>query len=233
MTVDCWRLFTLATCFYKIISHHLIAHEMQRDAENAFRRKVPFVSVRFADTLGIARSPWTFISNAVNCRRIYGIFCGEKKTIVNNVSTKRAIPGSSWWSRDARIFGSLRLWRFTFQDFAAICSFVVLSAKLSGGFSNRFFRFFQSFWNSSLEKESFRRSLKVWNSEVSAILGSSVKYDDVSFKTLANRKLLALPQLKISKFGQFRISKRKKKVYGILKISTFLVDFVSSENSYI
>lgn len=71
--------------------------------------------------------------------------------------------------------------------------------------------FFQSFWNSSLEKESFRRSLKVWNSEVSAILGSSVKYDDVSFKTLANRKLLALPQLRISKFRQFRISKRKKK----------------------
>lgn len=78
MTVDCWRLFTLATCFYKIISHHLIAHEMQRDAENAFRRKVPFVSVRFADTLGIARSSWTFISLLIVVESTV-FFAGKKK----------------------------------------------------------------------------------------------------------------------------------------------------------
>lgn len=41
------------------------------------------------------------------------------------------------------------------------------------------------------EKDSFEKSLKVWNSEVSGILGSSVKYDKckhgINFKTLAIR----------------------------------------------
>lgn len=88
MTVDCCHVAIIHSrnffffCFCKIISHYLIAHtvhEMQR-CRNPFRRKVPFVSVRFAHILGIGHDLRGFlISDAVNCRRIYGIFYGEKK----------------------------------------------------------------------------------------------------------------------------------------------------------
>lgn len=130
------------------------------------------------------------------------IFFTGKKTIVNNVqrSGPFVVPGD----RHARVFGSLYFWRFIFQD----CCYHSFVDKIVGWIFRQIFKFVKIPDSTALrellklsilwkrrererEKDSFGKFLKVWNSEVSGILESSVKYDKykhgINFKTLAIR----------------------------------------------